>query len=62
MFLGAIARPVGRADNLTAICEPIMYIMWNLQHLITPRRVKVIALLFTGKVEMRIVFNREVKS
>jgi hypothetical protein len=23
MFLGSIARPVSRADNLTAICEPI---------------------------------------
>jgi hypothetical protein len=23
MFLGSRARPVGRADNLTAICEPM---------------------------------------
>jgi hypothetical protein len=33
MFLGRRARPVLRADNLTAICEPIVYTMWDPQHL-----------------------------
>jgi hypothetical protein len=27
MFLGSKVRPVRRADNLTAICEPIVYQM-----------------------------------
>jgi hypothetical protein len=27
MFLGSRARPVRTADNLAAICEPIVYIM-----------------------------------
>jgi hypothetical protein len=35
MFLGSRARPVRRADNLTAICEPIVYTMWDPQHLTT---------------------------
>jgi hypothetical protein len=26
--LGSKVRPVRRADNLTAICEPTVYIMW----------------------------------
>jgi hypothetical protein len=29
MFLGNSAWLVRRADNLTAISEPIVYIMWN---------------------------------
>jgi hypothetical protein len=29
MFLGRKARPVRRADNLTAICEPIVKIVWD---------------------------------
>jgi hypothetical protein len=33
MFLGSRARPVRRADNLTAIREPIVNIMWDPQHL-----------------------------
>jgi hypothetical protein len=27
MFLGSRARPVLRADNLTAVCEPIVHTM-----------------------------------
>jgi hypothetical protein len=27
MFLGGKAQPVRKADNLTAICEPIIYTM-----------------------------------
>jgi hypothetical protein len=30
MFLGSKARPVLRADNLSAICESIVYKMWIL--------------------------------
>jgi hypothetical protein len=29
MFLGSRARPVRRTDNITAICEPIDYTMWD---------------------------------
>jgi hypothetical protein len=29
MFLGSRARPVHRPDNLTAICEQIVYTMWD---------------------------------
>jgi hypothetical protein len=29
MFLGSKARPVRSADNLSAICEPIVYTMWD---------------------------------
>jgi hypothetical protein len=32
---GGKGRPARRADNLTAICEPIVYKMWEPQHLIT---------------------------
>jgi hypothetical protein len=32
MFLGSKGRPVSRADNITAICEPIVQIMWDFQH------------------------------
>jgi hypothetical protein len=32
-FLGSRAQPVHTADNLTAICEPIVYTMWDPQHL-----------------------------
>jgi predicted transglutaminase-like protease len=35
MFLGSRGRPVRRADNLTAICEPIVQTMWNPQHVTT---------------------------
>jgi hypothetical protein len=29
MFLGSKVRPVRRADNFTAIYEPIVYTMWD---------------------------------
>jgi hypothetical protein len=29
MFLGSRTRSARRADNLTAICEPIVYTMWD---------------------------------
>jgi hypothetical protein len=32
---GGKGRPARRADNLTAICEPIVYKMWEPQHLTT---------------------------
>jgi hypothetical protein len=35
MFLGSRARPVRRADNLTAICEPTVYTTRDPQHLTT---------------------------
>jgi hypothetical protein len=35
MFLGSRERPVGKAENLTAICEPIIQTMWNPQLLKT---------------------------
>jgi hypothetical protein len=35
MFLRSRARPVRKADNLTAICEPIVYTMWDPRHFIT---------------------------
>jgi hypothetical protein len=31
MFLGSNARPARKADNLTAIYEPIGYRMWDLK-------------------------------
>jgi hypothetical protein len=33
MFLGSKVRPVRKADNLAAICEPIIYTMWDAYHL-----------------------------
>jgi DNA-binding SARP family transcriptional activator len=30
MCLGNKARPVSRADNLAAICEPFVYTMWDI--------------------------------
>jgi hypothetical protein len=30
---GGEGRPARKADNLTAICEPIIYKMWEPQHL-----------------------------
>jgi hypothetical protein len=36
MFLESRARATGKADNLTAISEPTAYLMWDLQHLISP--------------------------
>jgi hypothetical protein len=33
MFLGGTARPVFKADNLTAICQPIFWTVWDPQHL-----------------------------
>jgi hypothetical protein len=33
MFLGDRVRPVRKADNLTAICEPIVWTMWDPGHL-----------------------------
>jgi hypothetical protein len=35
MFLGSGARPVRMADNLNAICELIVYTMWDPQHITT---------------------------
>jgi hypothetical protein len=35
-FLGSIGRPARKADNLTAICEPIVCRMWDPQHLTAP--------------------------
>jgi hypothetical protein len=32
---GGEGRPARKADNLTAICEPIAYKMWEPQHLST---------------------------
>jgi hypothetical protein len=29
MFLGSKVRPVHKADNLTAVCEPIAQTVWN---------------------------------
>jgi hypothetical protein len=34
-ILGGEGRPAHKADNLTAICEPIVYKMWEPQHLTT---------------------------
>jgi hypothetical protein len=33
MFLGSKVRPVRGADNLTTIYEPIVWTMWDPQHL-----------------------------
>jgi hypothetical protein len=33
MCLGSKVRPVSRADNLAAICEPIVQTMWDPQHI-----------------------------
>jgi hypothetical protein len=35
MFLAIKVRPVRRADDLTAICEPIVRTVWDPQHLIS---------------------------
>jgi hypothetical protein len=35
MFLGSKVRRVRKADNLTAICEPIVQTMWDPKHLTT---------------------------
>jgi hypothetical protein len=35
MFLGSKVRRVRKADNFTAICEPIVYTMWDPEHLTT---------------------------
>jgi hypothetical protein len=35
MFWGSKVGPVRRADNLTTICEPIVWTMWDPQHLTT---------------------------
>jgi hypothetical protein len=35
MFLGSRARPVIKADNLTAICKPIVYTIQDSQNLTT---------------------------
>jgi hypothetical protein len=36
MFLGSKVRSVHGADNLTAICEPTVYTMWDPQYLTLP--------------------------
>jgi hypothetical protein len=33
LFLGSTARSVHKADNLTAVCEPTVYTVWDPQHL-----------------------------
>jgi hypothetical protein len=33
IFLGNRARPVRRAENLTAVCEPTVWNIWETQHL-----------------------------
>jgi hypothetical protein len=33
IYLGGKARPAHKADNLTAICEPIVWKMWEPQPL-----------------------------
>jgi hypothetical protein len=33
--MGSITRPEREADYLTAICDPIVYTMWDPQHLPT---------------------------
>jgi hypothetical protein len=35
MFQGSRALPVRRADNFTAVCEPIVYTAWDPQRLTT---------------------------
>jgi hypothetical protein len=35
MFLGSKVQPVRGADNLTAIYEPVAYLMWDPQRLTT---------------------------
>jgi hypothetical protein len=35
-FLGGKAQSACKADNLTAICEPIVWTMWDPRHLTTP--------------------------
>jgi hypothetical protein len=35
MFLGSKARPVRKADNLTAIYKPTVWTTWDPQHLTT---------------------------
>jgi hypothetical protein len=35
MFLWSKVRPVRRADNLATIFEPIVYTMWDHEHLTT---------------------------
>jgi hypothetical protein len=37
IFLGGNGRPVRKADNLTAICEPIIYKIWEPRRLTTLR-------------------------
>jgi hypothetical protein len=34
MFLGSREWPVLEVANLAAICEPVVYTMWNRQHVI----------------------------
>jgi hypothetical protein len=48
--MGVKGQPARKADNFTAICEPIVYKMWEPRRLTTlwaPRLVTGIALLFT---------------
>jgi hypothetical protein len=35
IFLRSRARPVSRAENLTAICEPTVLTMWDPEHIVT---------------------------
>jgi hypothetical protein len=33
MFVGSKAQSVRKANNLASICEPIVYALWDPQHL-----------------------------
>jgi hypothetical protein len=35
MFLGSKVQSVRGADNINAVCEPIVYIVWDPQHIAT---------------------------
>jgi hypothetical protein len=45
MFLGGRTRPVHKADNLTVICEPTVYTVWERYR--PPQPVMGIALLYS---------------
>jgi hypothetical protein len=58
MFLGSRARPVSRADNLASICEPIVYTMWDPQHLTAcygdSLHSNIIENIFHSRIEIRL--------
>jgi hypothetical protein len=49
---GGEGRPARKADNLTAICEPIVYKMWEPQHLTT-------LWVFTAHYRDTLLYGRE---